>query len=55
MCLVCLAGSINSAQRSTSSGEASPWAFTIGGLSSSEQLGTSFEEQINAVCDYIAR
>ncbi len=52
---VCLAGSINSYQRLDEVKEASPWAFTIGGAFFEEKFGTSFEEQINAVCDYIAR
>jgi phosphoribosylformimino-5-aminoimidazole carboxamide ribonucleotide (ProFAR) isomerase len=50
---VCLAGSIDSYQRLDEVKEAHPWAFTIGSAFFDKKFGETFEEQINAVCDYM--
>lgn len=52
---VCLAGSINSYQRLDEVKDASPWAFTIGGAFFEKKFGESIGNQIDAVCDYMAR
>lgn len=52
---VCLAGSINSYGRLDEVKAAAPWAFTIGSAFFDHQFGGSFCEQINAVCEYMAK
>ena len=50
---VCLAGSIDSFKRLDEVKQAAPWAFTIGSAFFDKKFGETFEEQINAVCDYM--
>ena len=52
---VCLAGSVNSFQRLAEVKEAGPWAFTIGGAFFEGRFGSGMREQIDAVCDFMAR
>lgn len=52
---VCLAGGINSFERLEQVKRTNPWAFTIGSAFFEHRFGDSFEEQINAVCDFCAQ
>ena len=52
---VVLAGSVNSYQRLDEVKDAAPWAFTIGGAFFEGKFGGTFEEQVDKVCDYMAR
>lgn len=52
---VCLAGSINGYQRLDEVKDAAPWSFTIGGAFFENRFDGSFAEQIDKVCDYMAR
>ena len=52
---VCLAGSVNSYRRLDEVKEAAPWAFTIGGAFFEGVFGGTIAEQIDKVCDYMAR
>lgn len=49
---ICVAGSIDSAERLQFIHEVQPWAFTIGSAFFDHQFGDSFEEQINRVCEF---
>lgn len=51
---VCVAGSIDSYERLRFIKETQPWAFTIGSAFFDHKFGSSIEEQINKVCDFIA-
>lgn len=52
---VCVAGSVNSFRRLDELKEAAPWAFTIGGAFFEQKFGADFAQQIDTVCDYMAR
>ena len=52
---VCLAGSIDSYQRLDEVCQAAPWAFTIGSAFFENKFDGTFAEQIDKVCDYVAR
>ena len=52
---VCLAGSINGYQRLDEVKDAAPWSYTIGGAFFENKFEGSFAEQINKVCDYMAK
>ena len=52
---VCLAGSVNSFNRLDEVKAVSPWGFTVGSAFFDQQFGEDFADQINAVCDYIAK
>ena len=52
---VVLAGSVNSYQRLDEVKDAAPWAFTIGGAFFEGKFGGTFGEQVDKVCDYMAR
>lgn len=50
---VCIAGSVNSPARLDELKQAAPWAFTIGSAFFDHKFGEGFQEQIDAVCDYM--
>ena len=52
---VCIAGSVNSFNRLDEIKEAGPWSFTIGSAFFDNKFSGTFAEQINKVCDYMAR
>lgn len=51
---VCVAGSIDSYERLSFIKEIRPWAFTIGSAFFDHKFGSTIEEQIDKVCDFIA-
>ena len=52
---VCIAGSVNSFNRLDEIKEAGPWSFTIGSAFFDNKFSGTFAEQIDKVCDYMAR
>lgn len=52
---VCIAGSVNSYKRLDEVKDTSSWAFTIGGAFFENEFDGSFNEQIDKVCEYIAK
>ncbi|MDR2711835.1 MAG: hypothetical protein LBB91_01825 [Clostridiales bacterium] len=50
---VCIAGSVNSYERLDEIIKANPWAFTIGSAFFENKFGTTYNEQIDKVCNYI--
>ncbi len=52
---VCIAGSIDSNARLDVMKDVSPWGFTIGGAFFEGKWDGTFAEQVNTVCDYIAK
>jgi len=51
--LACIAGSVNSYERLDEIIRADPWAFTIGSAFFENKFGTTYNEQIDKVCNYI--
>lgn len=52
---VCIAGSIDSFQRLDVMKRVSPWGFTIGGAFFENKFQGSFAQQVDTVCEYIAK
>jgi len=52
---VCLAGSVNNYQRLDEVKDADSWTFTIGGAFFENKFDGTFAEQIDKVCDYMAK
>lgn len=52
---VCLAGSINSYKRLDEVKDAAPWTFTIGSAFFENKFEGTFSEQIDKVCEYMAK
>lgn len=52
---VCIAGSIDSFQRLDVMKRTAPWGFTIGGAFFENKFGDDFAQQVDIVCDYIAK
>lgn len=51
---VCVAGSVDSYDRLRFIKKVQPWAFTIGSAFFENKFGSTFAEQIDNVCDFIA-
>ncbi len=52
---VCLAGSVNGYKRLDEVKDADSWTFTIGGAFFENKFDGTFAEQIDKVCDYMAK
>lgn len=51
---VCIAGSVDSFERIDEVKNSKAWSFTIGSAFFDKKFGDGFENQINAVCEYIS-